>query len=270
MPIIAILVVVGVLLLCVVGGLVGLLLPAISAAREAARRSACSNNLRQIGLGLHAYTDVWRSLPPAYTVDASGRPLHSWRVLILPFMDYGGLYDQIRLDEPWDSPHNAKTAEGVVVPQYRCLGVEAYGPDLGKIHYAGIAGMGPDAATRPLTAPGVGMFGYDRNIALADVKDGTANTVMVMETGRDLGPWTRGGPTTVRGLAPSGEPLVGAGGRFGGNHVTDKTIWSRSKSSGTNVLMADASTRTIADSISTISLYCLATIAGGEGLPTDW
>ena len=44
--------------------------------------------------------------PPAYSVDKDGRPLHSWRVLLLPYLDEEELYKQLRLDEPWDSPHN--------------------------------------------------------------------------------------------------------------------------------------------------------------------
>ena len=166
MPIIAILVVVGLLLLCVVGGLVGLLLPAISAAREAARRSACSNNLRQIGLGLHAYTDVWASLPPAYTVDTSGRPLHSWRVLILPFMDYGGLYDQIRLDEPWDSPHNAALAAQMPVA-FRCPSHE----EDGQFHTHYLAVVGPDTVFTGTESP-----------RLSSILDGLSNTIAVVES----------------------------------------------------------------------------------------
>src|SRR5260370_743998 len=73
--------------LVVCGGVViALLLPQTSS-REPARRSQCKNNLKQIGLALHNYHDVYGSFPPAYFVDASGKPMHSWRVLILPFLD---------------------------------------------------------------------------------------------------------------------------------------------------------------------------------------
>ncbi len=69
------------------GILAGLLLPAVQAAREAARRVQCSNNLKQIGLALHNYNAAYKSLPPPYTVDANGQKLHSWRTLILPFIE---------------------------------------------------------------------------------------------------------------------------------------------------------------------------------------
>ncbi|MFN0054259.1 MAG: DUF1559 domain-containing protein, partial [Planctomycetales bacterium] len=82
-----------VLLVC--GGiLAALLLPAVQQAREAARRTQCKNNLHQIGLALHNYHDAFNSFPPAYIPDASGRPMHSWRVLILPFLDQAPLYQR--------------------------------------------------------------------------------------------------------------------------------------------------------------------------------
>ena len=80
----------------------------INPCREAARRMACSNRLKHIALAFHQYHDDYGVLPPAWTVDAEGKPLHSWRVLILPYLEEEEkeLYDAIRLDEPWDSEHN--------------------------------------------------------------------------------------------------------------------------------------------------------------------
>ncbi len=73
-----------------IGILIALLLPAVQAAREAARRSACSNNLRQIGVALHNYSDTYGCFPPAFTVDQQGQPMHSWRALILPYLPLQG------------------------------------------------------------------------------------------------------------------------------------------------------------------------------------
>ena len=70
------------------GILIALLLPAVQAAREAARRTQCSNNLKQIGLAMHNYHDVNQQFPPAYIADADGQPMHSWRVLILPYLEH--------------------------------------------------------------------------------------------------------------------------------------------------------------------------------------
>ncbi|MBN2474107.1 MAG: DUF1559 domain-containing protein [Pirellulales bacterium] len=112
------LVAVPVLLACA-GILLALLLPAVQAAREAARRAACSNNLRQIGVALHNYASANGSFPPAYIADEDGKPMHSWRVLILPYLGEQMLYDQYDLDEPWDGPNNRLLAD--MMPEvYRC------------------------------------------------------------------------------------------------------------------------------------------------------
>lgn len=93
--------------------------PAMRQEWEAARRSHCKNNLRQIGLALHQYHDQYGTFPPAYTIDADGKPLHSWRTLILPFIDELPLYDKIDLSKPWDHPANAD-AFSSLVPIYAC------------------------------------------------------------------------------------------------------------------------------------------------------
>ena len=70
------------------------------------KRMQDSNNLKQIVLAMHTYHDVYRSLPSDSTADANGKPRHSWRVALLPFIEQTALYDSIRGDEPWDSEHN--------------------------------------------------------------------------------------------------------------------------------------------------------------------
>lgn len=84
----------------------GLCAPAYQATREASRRLNCVGNLRRITLAMLLHEHEHGTLPPAYTVDAAGNPLHSWRVLLLPYLGRQELYDKIRLDEPWDSRHN--------------------------------------------------------------------------------------------------------------------------------------------------------------------
>jgi len=92
--------------IAVIGVVIALLLPAVPASRESARRMSCSNNLKQIGLAFHTYHDKYGHFPPAFTVDEDGKPLHSWRVLILPYIEQSALFEKIRLVEPWDSEHN--------------------------------------------------------------------------------------------------------------------------------------------------------------------
>jgi competence protein ComGC len=81
--------------------LLAFFLPAAgSARRNFARRAQCTNNLKQIMLALHNYEQAHGALPPAFTVDANGKPLHSWRTLILPFLGHSSLYATIDLGKP--------------------------------------------------------------------------------------------------------------------------------------------------------------------------
>ncbi len=100
---------------------IALLLPAVSSCRPAVYRMQCSNNLKQIGLALYNYQNKFGCYPPAYTVDEHGRRMHSWRALILPFMeDANGklVYD---FSQPWNSPENLAFAENSPLYQiYYC------------------------------------------------------------------------------------------------------------------------------------------------------
>jgi prepilin-type processing-associated H-X9-DG protein len=122
----------------------------------------------------------------------------------------------------------------------------------GLTHYVGVAGVGPDAARWPLGSPGTGVFGYDRKVTLADIKDGTATTLLTLETTRDNGPWTAGARPTARGLHPAAGPYLGRGGQFAANHAA------------TNAAFADGSVRRLTDSVSPAVLEAVATAAGGE------
>jgi len=96
-----------------------LLLPMISFAREAACRMTCTNQLKQIGLALHNYHQAYRCFPPAYVADQNGKPMHSWRVLILPFMECEALYKQYDFNEFLGRPQQPKVTWKA--PQYICL-----------------------------------------------------------------------------------------------------------------------------------------------------
>jgi prepilin-type processing-associated H-X9-DG protein len=140
------------------------LLPAVQSAREAARRSQSSNNLKQIALAVHNYHDTYKHLPPAFTADDDGRPLLSWRVHILPFVEGQRLYEQFHLDEPWDSEHNKKLI-AQMPPVY--LSPNGTG-EPGKTNYLGVAGEH-------------GIFPGKDPVAFRNILDGTANTVMIVE-----------------------------------------------------------------------------------------
>jgi prepilin-type processing-associated H-X9-DG protein len=85
-----------------------LLLPALPDVREAARRMQCSSHLKNIGLALHNYHTQYGCFSPVYVADKDGKPMHSWRVLILPFLEHRDLYERYNFNEPWDGPNNRK------------------------------------------------------------------------------------------------------------------------------------------------------------------
>ena len=85
---------------------IAFILPFIQNVRDAARFAYCNNKLKQISIALQNYHDNYGEFPPAYSVDKSGKPLHSWRTILLPYLCGNKVYDQLRLDEPWNSPHN--------------------------------------------------------------------------------------------------------------------------------------------------------------------
>ncbi len=113
------LLVVVLLFLCLFLVLNSLVISARPASRESAHRVQCQNNLKQIGLALQAYHSQYGSFPPAFVTDANGKPLYSWRVLILPFLDRSDLANQIRRDEAWDGANNAKLTR-TTLPVFTC------------------------------------------------------------------------------------------------------------------------------------------------------
>lgn len=141
-------------------------------------RHACSNNLKQIALALHNYHDAYGSLPPAYVEDEAGRPAHSWRVLILPFLGdpaLGELYDEYRFDEPWDGPNNRRLWQRI--PHvFRCPSIDY--SRTGLTPYQVIVGE------RAVFDPG-------GTVSMDDIYDGTANTILVVEAASDPVMWTQ-------------------------------------------------------------------------------
>ena len=153
-------------LLCSVGcGFVfRILLPAVRAAQQAADRASCVNNLKQIGIALQTYHDVYGCFPAPFIPDANGKPMHSWRVALVPYMESGIFYSMYDFNRPWDSPANLRLAK-VSLPFYVCPSAK-HVP--GLTNYVMI--VGPKAASR------AGERG-----ALDRITDGPANTVIVAE-----------------------------------------------------------------------------------------
>jgi prepilin-type processing-associated H-X9-DG protein len=184
-------------------------LPAYTSARRDARRAWCKNNLKQIALALHNYEQDHKALPPAYTTDANGRPLHSWRTLILPYLEQKSLYEKIDLSKPWNDPVNA-TASATNPDVFIC-------PEFvdTKNTTAYLAVVGPDG----FLVPG-------RPRRFEEITDGLASTLAVIEASEeDAVPW----------MAP-----------FDADAFTVMKLDTKAKlhhAGGTNAAMADGSVR---------------------------
>ena len=176
-------------LIGIIGLLIGLFLPASRSARPAARRAMCVSNLRQIALALHEYQSAYKVLPPAYTVDAAGKPLHSWRTLILPYLDQQSLYEMIDLSKPWNDPANQQALD-TPLAVYRC-------PERNSAANttAYLAIVTPD-----------GCFLPDRSRQLNEITDDHKSTLMLIEVSSDQAvPWMAPIDATeslVMGLGP--------------------------------------------------------------------
>ena len=110
-----------------------MLYPAVEKAREAARRSGCKGGLFFLRFALDNYHEAYGCFPPPYIADAEGRPMHSWRVLILPFIDQAPLYNQYRFDEPWDGPNNRQLSVRIVSNDYSFYHCPSDRPSTGKL-----------------------------------------------------------------------------------------------------------------------------------------
>jgi prepilin-type processing-associated H-X9-DG protein len=163
------------MVVAVAGVLVALILPAIQAAREAARRAQSMNNLKQLLLSLHVYADSYKVLPPHASYSPDGKPLLSWRVHMLPYLEEAGLYQQFHLDEPWDSPHNRTLIEKMPAvfsnPNVNAPGKTIY-----------LALIGPDCV----------FDGSPNGIGFRQITDGTSMTMVMVEANADQAvEWTK-------------------------------------------------------------------------------
>jgi hypothetical protein len=184
--------------------LIGLLLPAVQSAREAAQRAAMQNNFKQVVLAMLIHEDARRRLPAQAICDADGKPLLSWRVAVLPFLDEGELYEQFRLDEPWDSEHNRQLIERMPA---------VYGDPSAPAEQA--AGL---TTIQVLTGKGTPFAAPGKGLRLDEISDGTSKTVAVVEATANAVPWTK--PDDIE-FDPE-RPLAGIGNprRTGGLFIT--------------------------------------------------
>lgn len=134
-------------------------------AREAANIQRSRDNLKQIGLALHAYHEKYDRFPPAYVLGPDGKPWHSWRVLLLPFLDENSLYERYRFDEPWNGPHNR---------ELHGQRPKVYASPLQK-------SSSPTIATYQGVMSRRTMWPAHISVRISDVTDGTSNTIHLVE-----------------------------------------------------------------------------------------
>jgi len=194
--------------IAIVALLVALLVPAVQSSRETARRIQCSNNMKQLGLALQAYHTSMGAFPPAITTQGGSSPVaHTgnvwagWTIFVLPFIDQQPLYDAFDLTQPINAAVN-RTGRSTRLPVMNCP-TERYasqacsraGGDWARGNYgANIGLLGPQATTRNGAAVNLwipsmrGVMGANEALTIAQIRDGTSNTMMVLELRSGLAP----------------------------------------------------------------------------------
>ena len=285
----------------IIGVLISLLLPAVQAARETARRMSCSNNLKQIGLGLHMYHDSYNMLPAGWRgydpSDGSphwfGLPGWAWSASILPYMEQAAIYDSvIYFDQPIHDASN-DAARVAKIGIFRCptdIGENTFdlaggGPSVGtppafpiKLatgNYIGVFGTfdfhdvcNPSNPTPPYNGcKGNGTFYLNDQIRFADIHDGLSNTLIVGERSSQ---WY---PSTWVGVVTGGQHAVArvAGLACSSHHEEEEEeddheahAFSSMHVGGTNFLFGDGSVKMISESIDQDVFKALATRNAGD------
>ena len=287
--------------IAIIGVLVGLLLPAVQAAREASRRAHCVNNLKQIGLALHGYEGTHGVLPPGYisAFDAGGTDLGpgwGWGAMLLPQVEQANLANAVNFNLAIEAPANltARTAvvagflcpSDTVSPEWWVWSRDASGKAIARIcqvapsNYAGMFGT---------TEPGVdgdGVFFRDGRVGLRDITDGTSRTIAVGERSHRLGEATWVGSVTGAVLFPDvldgiGHPrpehsagmVLGHAGELRGPGDPDGDVnqfYSVHSGPGANFLFADGHAAFLRSAMDYKTYLALSTRAGGEAVSGDY
>jgi hypothetical protein len=218
--------------------LAGTTLPAVKKVRETAARSQSSNNLMQLAIAMQTYHDIHGHMPQCTHFGADGKPLWSWRVELLPYIEQEAMYQALHQDEPWNSPHNSQ----VLARMPKTFESPTLGGPRNKTHYALV--VGPQAA-----------FHNDPKVKgprLTQIPDGTAQTILIVETGAAFD-WAApdsdiswpGGPLSPASVCPPGE---------------DSFL----------VVMFDAEVVSVKRTAKPADFTAAVTPLGGEQLPPNW
>ncbi len=194
------------------------------------------HNLHNLGLALANYHAKHGCYPPAYVADALGRPLVSWRVLLLPYMEQRQLYDEWKKhrDEPWNGPHNIKLSQMV----------------LAELHCPKDPGPVTDTSYVAIVGPGTIWPGTGK-VKESQITDGKSNTILLVEVANSGINWMEPRDLDLKNRAPGVNPTSGLG-------------VSSMHPGCVCVLFADGRITTLDEHISDQDLQALLTIAGGE------
>jgi prepilin-type processing-associated H-X9-DG protein len=225
-------------------------------AREAARRSQSTNNLKEIGRGLYNYESEYGFFPPGGTFDAIGRGRHGWQASILPYIEERPLYNTINFAQPWDHASNSTAYRTTVSRYLNPSFVRSYErfpkPEEGVT----------DPEGHPLThySGNALVLGGEHPRKMEEIPDGASTTILAGEVAAQFVPW--GTPTNWRDPALGiNRSSAGFGSAFG----------LRSEYGGATMLFADGSVKWLKNSIDPRVLKALSTPAGGETVhPEDY
>ena len=281
--------------IAIIAILIALLLPAVQQAREAARRSSCKNNLKQIGLALHNYHDSMNCLPPGWIGVAAGRadPAggngFAWGTFILPYVDQAPLFNKINFSEPMSSTQNSALMQ-FKLPVYQCPSdpkpdtfqtEDSPSMTLATANYAGVFGLiEPDRCEIPYgttdsaqNAQGQcvsdGTFFHNSVIRMRDFTDGTSNTLIVGErtTWKNPADATEIVYGTWTGAVPGGDDaaakVIGHAGHLP-NEGDDAEDFGSSHTGGAHFVLGDGHVRFLSENMSEQTFRALATRSGGE------
>jgi len=210
--------------IAIIAILIGLLLPAVQKVREAAARSTCQNNLKQLGLGLHNFESANGEFPVNLGTVRNPGPRHPWTVVILPYIEQDNLYRQIRLDVPWFDPLN-RDAIKTPIKIYQCPSATSREPAFtevsvptvggtmtriegGRWDYGPFSGVNGAFLGLPSTFDVRAVFDGGGN-RYADITDGLSNTAMVSECANRQQLWKR--RTQVTSTVAENNPCGGGG-----------------------------------------------------------
>ena len=212
---------------------------------SATAEASCKGNLKKLGLAFHGYHDAHGSFPPAFVRGKDGKPAHSWRVLILPFLGRRDLYEAYDFDEPWDGPHNIRLADQM--PRVLACPSGA-GRGKGKTTYVAVVGS-------QTVWPG------DRAVSIQDITDGASTTIQLIEIAdSDIG-WTEPRDVRLEDLIPPESGEVSP--RFSSGHK-----------GSVHILLCDGSARRLKTPLALTNarkvLHTLLTAAGGLPYKGEW